>query len=506
MIKDGPTVVHFLAESVRRFPDRQAMVYQGKSTTYAELWSAMTAFTQHIQSTGLTPGDRIAIVIPNSLEYVAASYGTMAARGVVVGLSAEAIAAENLRLIRHCGASMVILSDNYLEAPRLARELEETVRLLRVSEVACLKRTAALDRLPTRHELAAIVYTSGTTGAPKGVMISHGNLASNTESILSYLSLSPQDRVLCVLPFSYAYGSSVLHTHLAAGSSVVVEDGLLYPELAMRALIEQGVTGIAGVPWMLARLLNFRQFNSESIRTLRSVTQAGAPMPAATIDRLCERFPEMQFFAMYGQTEATARLTYLPPRDVRRKRGSVGVAIPGVTLEIRRDDGTRAVLNETGEVFATGPNIMEGYWNAPEATARVISCEPTGRWLRTGDMGRLDEDGYLYLVGRNTELIKTGAHRVSPLEIEEAVTQLKGVAEAVAFGISDPALGEAIVLAVVKEKHAGLDERTVLRHCRLNLSQHKIPRHILFLEGLPKTANGKPRRKDLNELIAQKLS
>jgi acyl-CoA synthetase (AMP-forming)/AMP-acid ligase II len=333
-------------------------------------------------------------------------------------------------------------------------------------------------------------------------MLSHANLASNVLSIVQYLRLTASDRVLAALPFFYSYGNSVLHTHLAVGATLVLEAGMMYPQRIVDTMRAERVTGFSGVPWMFVLLLNRTAFGTmaSEFPALRYFTQAGAAMAPGDIERVRAAFPAVEFYVMYGQTEATARLTYMPPAGLEAKRGSAGRAIPGVALEIRRVDGSVASPHETGEVHASGPNIMLGYWNAPDATTSAISVESSGRWLRTGDVGYRDADGYLYLVGRSSEIIKTGAHRVSPAEIEEVILRLDGVAEAAACGVPDDQLGEAIQIVIVPKSGTRLTERDVLAHCRRELSLYKMPKRVLFSASLPRTTSGKVRRKALADI------
>jgi len=221
-------------------------------------------------------------------------------------------------------------------------------------------------------QTAAIIYTSGTTGRPKGVTLSHGNLAANVRSILQYLNLGPTDRVLNVLPFYYSYGNSVLHTHLAVGGTLILENNLLYPHNVLTTLARERATGFSGVPSTFAILLSRASLENHDLSSLRYMTQAGGAMAPALIERLRRAVPHIRFFVMYGQTEATARLAWLPPEMLDAKPGSIGIAIPGVRLELRDEQGRPVPTGETGEIWASGDNIMQGYWRDPEQTRKVI--------------------------------------------------------------------------------------------------------------------------------------
>jgi acyl-CoA synthetase (AMP-forming)/AMP-acid ligase II len=345
--------------------------------------------------------------------------------------------------------------------------------------------------------LAAIMYTSGTTGAPKGVALGHGNFAANTDAILDYLQLGPADRMVSVLPFHYAYGASLLHTHIAAVASLVLEPNLVFPHAVVDTIERSCATGFSGVPSTFALLLDRGVLQGRRLDSLRYVTQAGGAMSPAQAERLRRALPSARLFVMYGQTEATARLTYLPPEHLDARPGSVGRALRGVEIEIRGEEGRVLAPGHDGEVWVRGGNVMAGYWNDPVATAAVLR----DGWLRTGDVGRVDADGYLYLAGRRSDIIKTGAHRVHPLEIEEALLELPWVAEVAVTGVDDPVLGQVIKAHVVASG-AG-DANAVRAHCRARLAPHKVPRLVEFVPSLPKTLSGKIHRAALMRTPAE---
>jgi acyl-CoA synthetase (AMP-forming)/AMP-acid ligase II len=498
-----PTLLHGLAGWVDARPRATALVTCGRETSYAELWSAVRRAAGALRDAGVDVGDRVVLVLPNCPSYVAAYYGTLAAGAVVVPLNDEGTPDELSAAITHCGARAVIISDRWRGAAELRGQLPGEVHVLPVSDVRAAREASIDLSVPASDTLAAILYTSGTTARPKGVMLSHRNLVANTEAIIRYLGLTPDDRVLAALPFPYAYGNSVLHTHLLAGASLAVEHGMMYPQKTLEVMRTARVSGFSGVPWMYRLLLERTSFARAAgdLPDLRYLTQAGGPMRRSDIVAITAAFPRVPFFAMYGQTEACARLTYLPPAALADRPGSVGVPIDGVQIDVRRADGTRAPASETGEIVARGPNVMLGYWNDQEATRAVLHDEPTGRWLRTGDLGYVDEAGYLFLVGRSSEIIKTAGHRVSPGEVEEVVMNLDGVAEAAVCGVPDAGLDEAILLVVVPQKGHTLTEQDLLAHCRRHLSAFKWPRRVVFASSLPRTPSGKVRRRHLRSLV-----
>jgi acyl-CoA synthetase (AMP-forming)/AMP-acid ligase II len=349
-----------------------------------------------------------------------------------------------------------------------------------------------LPRSPAT-DLAQIVYTSGTTGDPKGVMLTHRNLVSNTHSTVQYLILTSQDSAMVVLPFFYSYGNSILLTHMAVGGKLVVNQSLLYPNVILDQMIAEQVTGFPGVPSTFALLLHRSGIRALSFPHLRYVTQAGGAMSPALARNLASVLTGASIYVMYGQTEAAPRLSYLDPSDLYRKPGSIGKAIPGVTLEVIAADGGAAMPGEVGELVATGENVMSGYWGKPAATAEVLR---DGR-LWTGDLATADDEGYLYLVGRKSEMLKSGAHRIAPKEIEEVLQEHDAVYEAAVVGVEDEILGEAIKACVVLKQGVVCPEKELLYHCRQILPVYKVPHVVEFRDELPKTESGKTKKSEL---------
>ena len=505
-------VVHeFLESQARRRPDAIAVIHGDQRITYRELDRRANAIAHGLAGEGIRPGDRVGLLAPNSVFYVSAYYAILKVGGVAVALNAAAEAAGVVEALADCGAVGLLVG------PRSDRVLEEAVpRLPRLQVLIHDGDAPALGRLANRSisarsfpldvasgppdaprngsERAAIVYTSGSTGKPRGAVLSHRAIVANTRSIVSYLELTERDRVLVVLPFHYVYGKSLLNTHVAAGGAVIIENRFLYPQVALDTLEREEATGLSGVPSTFAILLNRTNLASRALPHLRYVTQAGGPMSPDLTRRLIEALPGKRIFVMYGATEASARLSYLPPEDLIRKLGSVGRAIPGVTLEVLREDGSAASPGEIGEVVARGDNIMEGYWNDPEETARVLDA----KGYHTGDLGAFDAEGFLWLAGRAREQIKSGAHRIHPKEIEDAILEHPAVHEAAVVGVPDETLGESIRAFVVPRAGAQLDDEAVLAHCRTRLPAYKVPKSVVFRDELPKGPTGKIQKRDLH--------
>ena len=325
------------------------------------------------------------------------------------------------------------------------------------------------------------------------------HLATNARSIVSYLSLTAADRVMCVLPFYYVYGLSLLHTHMLVGGSVVIENRAAFPNVVLTSMQVNRVTGFAGVPSTFSLMLHRSNLEEVPLPDLRYVTVAGGAMPAARITEWLQRGPTADFFVMYGATEASARLTYLPPADLSRKPGSIGRPIPNVEIVVVNEAGERSGPGEVGELVARGSNISCGYWNNPEETALRFSA----LGYRTGDLGFADEDGYLHLVGRRHDMIKVGAHRVGLKEIEDVLHAHPAVLEAAVVGAAHDLLGEAPVAFVSLKTPLDDLQNTLRAFCATRLPPHKVPLKIVLQGELPKLPGaGKLDRIALRALAA----
>lgn len=489
-----------VAEIARRHPGRTAIVGDDRRIDYAGFWREAQGFARALRARGLQPGERVAILLPNRIEAAVACYGAWLAGGIAAPLNAQARERDFQAWLAHCDARHVVFEARHgdalaaLDAIDAARGLplerwpiDGDHPLLSVDAAQAIDIDAMAI---AADDIALILYTSGTTGAPKGVTLTHGNLLANASAVVRYLALDERDSVLSILAFYYAYGASVLHTHLMTGGCVVLAPNLLFPHVLMDTIARERITGFSGVPSTFALLLERVKLADYDLSSLRYLTQAGGAMSPVLTRRLRAALPHARLFVMYGQTEATSRLTWLPPERLDEKLGSVGIPVDGVELRIVREDGRDATTGEIGEVQVRGANVMRGYWNAPEATATVL----VDGWLRTGDLGHLDAEGVLWLAGRRSDMIKTGAHRVHPGDIEDVIAEIPGVSEVAVVGIDDAVLGQVIKAFVVAPGLPPNSENHVKAHCRERLATYKIPRDIAFVTALPRTASGKVRR------------
>jgi len=496
---------HFLERSADRFADKQALVHGKTRQSYGEIEKNANKIARGLIKKGLEKGERVALLLRNSPEYVALYYGILKSGGVVVPINTGIETEEVTNIVSDAAPRFFITEKHFLETvavllnnPKtpiketLLSDVDEPAEEFSgpCSTLSALYRDNASNRvdLPIIDmDLSSIIYTSGSTGKPKGVMLTHRNIVCNTRSILAYLKLTSDDRCMVVLPFYYVYGKTLLNLHFFVGGSIVIDNRFTFPNAVLKTMISEKVTGFAGVPSTFSILFNKSSIRKMDFPDLRYLTQAGGHMPTETKTALLERFPNKQIFVMYGATEASARLSYLPPDLLREKIASIGVPIPNVAMKVVKPDGTEAPIGVEGEIVARGSNIMSGYWKNPEETQSALKAG----WYHTGDLGHRDKDGYFFVTGRKKELIKTGIHKVSPKEIEEILYRHPDIFEAAVIGKPDETLGEAIKACIVLHKNASARTEEIIAHCETYLPLYKIPQEIELMQTLPKNESGK---------------
>jgi len=477
-----------LRETAERSPAGEAIVAAGGRMTFADLDRRADKVAGGLAAAGVGVGDRVAVVLPNGAECAVALYGALRAGAVIAPIDAT-IKPERLSYVLADSGAALAICDREREAVVAEAATETGTRVaVGVDSLAGAGDTP----LPADAELAAILYTSGSTGEPKGVTLSHANLTFAAASIVEYLEMTERDRVLSVLPLSFGYGLSQLLTCMRAGAALVLERGLAFPGRIVRLLEEERVTGLPGVPTVFAVLTGLRGLADRELPALRFLTNAGAALPVQMIEALGETFPGAQLFSMYGQTECI-RISYLPPELLAAKPTSVGVAIPGTEAWVEDEEGNPLEPGGTGELIVRGPHVMEGYWGRPELSAEKLreGREPGERVLVTGDLFRTDEDGHLYFVGRRDDIIKSRGEKVAPREVEQVLETVPGVKVVAVVGIPDELLGQAVVAHVEAEAGSKPDPEALRRHCAEHLESHKVPQRVVLHEALPRTPNGK---------------
>ena len=474
--------------------DRRVAVIDGPlQHTHGELRSAAARLFSELVAAGVRPGERIGLLGVNSFFWVA-GYLAALKLGVVVPLS-DKLGAEELGSQAQFVECAAILADR-----RQLRRVAGAFAGLPVITDEVLATDGGSDwpdSRPAESDDAAMMFTSGTTAQPKVVRLTHRNLIANTSSIVTYLELGPDDRVLVILPFHYVFGASLLHTHLAVGGSVVICNTFTFPETAVELIAAHGCTGLAGVPSSYQLLLKASSYASRPLPSLRKVQQAGGRLAPELIRRLAEAQPTSRVFVQYGQTEATARLSYLPPELLETKLGSIGRGIPGVHLTVEDADGRPVEPGHHGEIIATGDNISPGYYRDDSATEQKFR----GGRLHTGDLATVDEDGFIHIVGRSGDFIKSWGYRISPQQVEETALRHDAVAAAVAVGLPDADAGEAVNLAVSAVPGLALEPGEVLAFLRRQLPKHLVPAVVHVLDEIPLTTNGKVSRGAVRTLL-----
>ena len=516
-------IFEILEIGARFFPNNRAVVHGKRQISYRQLLRASERFADHLRALSLAGDSRVAILYENSVEYVILFFGILKAGYIAVPVDTSLRPDKINYILADCKAEVLIFQSKFrrnlekiiasdsaikflisdrepdISLPNISTEVLSKILDGPHSEIADSEPMASRSidsfslpdlyaRIPdSPKELVAIFYTSGSTGTPKGVMLSHRNLVSNTIATVDYLKLADHDRVLVILPFYYIYGNSLLLTHLLVGGTVVIDNRFLYPEVVLDTMEKEEVTGFSGVPSNFIILLNNSTMASRKLEHLRYFTQAGGAMAPEIIRKLMKAFPRKEIYIMYGQTEAAPRISYLPPHRLAEKVGSIGIPVPQVRIKVVNEDGLEVPAGESGELIVCGDNVMLGYWNQPEETEQVIKVG----WLYTGDLARMDKDGYLYITGRKKEIIKTGGNRVSTKEIEECLLENEKIMEAAVFGVEDPLLGEAIKAVIALKKGYEADAREIQNYCKMRLADHKAPKYVEFMGSLPKSKSGK---------------
>lgn len=500
-------------------PEAPALLHRDERWSYARLWLACENFAAGLLCAGVGPGERVATYLPKQPEHVVALMGASTAGAVFVPVNpllkprqvGYILGDCDVRVLVTSAARLKLLAEVLAECPSLAlvvvvdEQPSADVALNQSVQPWGAFNDVATTCTPHRRidvDMAAILYTSGSTGQPKGVVLSHRNIVSGAESVASYLENSDADRVLALLPLSFDAGFSQLTTMFHVGGSAVLMDYLL-PADVIQALVRYQVTGLAGVPPIWNQLVGL-EWPGAVVERLRYITNTGGAMPTATTRGLVAKLPRTQVYLMYGLTEAF-RSTYLPPDQVSVRPDSIGKAIPNAEILVLNERGEECGPDEPGELVHRGALVAMGYWNAPERTAErfrplpgrgeALTIPELAVW--SGDRVRKDAEGYLYFVSREDEMIKTSGYRVSPTEVEEVVYAAGGVAQVAAFGVPHPMLGQAIVVVVspaAEGDEGGLDSR-LIQHCRRELPNFMVPRAVFVHRDMPLNQNGKLDRK-----------
>ena len=509
-----------ILKSAESYPGNTALEYRDSILNYTELAKAIINTAHQLVGIGLSKHSRIATYLPKSPHNVITLFATSAAGGIFVPINPLLKHYQVVHILNDSTASILVTSSDRLTD--LKNDLTQCKTLKTIVVIDGLhnidssqfsQNIFSWDNLRTQHthaslhrvheiDTTALLYTSGSTGAPKGVILSHKNMVAGAHSVASYLKNSPTDRILVVLPLSFDYGLSQLTTAFSVGACSVLMNYML-PMEVINMLQRESITGLAAVPPLWNTLVQLH-WPSESTQNLRYITNSGGVLPLETIKSLQRKMPDTEIFLMYGLTEAF-RSTYLPPEQINTHPTSIGKAIPNAEVWVLRKDGSPCEPGEPGELVHSGVLVSSGYWNDPNKTAHrfmplpdtLKSASPDRRAVWSGDIVRADSDGYLYFIGRNDDLIKTSGYRVSTTEVEQILFSSKLLSEAVVLGVPHPTLGQTITAFVVPKNSELFDLDLLIDHCKRNMPSYMIPSDIEVRDFIPRDPNGKIARTSL---------
>jgi acyl-CoA ligase (AMP-forming) (exosortase A-associated) len=505
---------HMLRASTLRFPDKEALVHEQQRLTYKEVSARVAGLASGLRSAGLQRGDRVGIYLDPGIAQVISIFGVSQAGAVFVPANGVLFADQVAHIARDCSISALITSAAKLnslaailpEIPSLrflvvvSKDKDSSIPLT-TYDFETMSNTVTEDSWEDwgiEKDLAAILYTSGSTGKPKGVMLSHANLMAGATIVSTYLDISPADRILAVLPFSFDAGLNQLTTAFQQSGTLVLIN-FIFAKQIVEILTKERITGLAGVPtvWSLLTQLN-STLHKNTPPALRFITNTGGAMPQSVLCVLRAALPRTRIFLMYGLTEAF-RSTYLPPEELDRRPTSMGKAIPDTEILVLNDEGRLCKPGEVGELVHRGPTVSLGYWGNPEATDRVLKPNPLAppeigdmeRVCYSGDLVKMDDDGFLYYVGRRDTMIKSSGFRISPTEVEEVVFQSGRAKHAAAIGVPDDLLGQAVKIFVASQDGEPVDKHALLAFCTEKMPRYMVPKFVEVMDELPKTSSGK---------------
>jgi amino acid adenylation domain-containing protein len=513
-----PLLHDYLLQSARELPDKVALVCMKQRLTYGELNARSNALAHSLAAAGVERGDRVVVFADNTVETVISFWAVLKANAVVSIVNPLTKSDKLKYLLDDCRPTALITDAHiysvFAEPARACRQLRRVVvsGVIEDAKLAALPHAQRWDEAvaggdhmaaPARTcidiDLASIIYTSGSTGDPKGVMLTHRNMLTACTSIASYLELQEDEVILGVLPLAFDYGLYQMLMAFRTGARLVLERSFTFPAQILNLMVDEGVTGFPGVPTIFSILAELKSLKDYDLSKIRYVTNTAAALPVKHILMLRDIFPAARIYSMYGLTECK-RCTYLPPQDIERKPSSVGIAIPNTEMWIVDEDGNKVAPGTIGQLVIRGATVMKGYWEKPEATAVKLKPGPLPgeQVLYTGDHCKMDEEGYLYFVGRMDDIIKSRGEKVAPKEVENMLMNIPGVREAAVIGVPDEILGQAVKAFVVLEEGVTMSEKQLQKECQSRLENFMVPKYIVTVPNLPRTDTGKIKKTGLS--------
>ena len=510
----------FLEKSAELYPDKVSLICQEQRLTYIEIDSAANSLGNALIDEGFQKQDRAIVYLDNSIESVISLFGILKAGGIFVMVNPQVKARKLEHILADCQARVLITDARHL--PQISEVMPDSSfleRLIitdyekadRTTEIITGSRLLSwktmIEKVPSNRitsccndiDLASLIYTSGSSGSPKGVMLTHLNMVSAANSIIQYLENNNGDIIINTLPLSFDYGLYQILMAFKFGGTVVLEKAFVYPEQIIDKVVTEKVTGWPMVPTIAAILLRLKTLNKHDFSYLRYITSTGQVLPPKHIAQLREMFPKVKIYSMYGLTECK-RVSYLPPEELEKRPGSVGKAMPATEAYIvDENDEEITEAGIPGELVVRGANVMKGYLNLPEETAKILRpgrC-PDENVLYTGDLFTRDEEGYLYFLGRKDDIIKTSGHMVSPKEVENVLCEMEDIIEAAVIGVDDEILGQAIKAFICLSDTSKVTEKDIIRFCHKHIEDWAVPKYVNFCPVLPKTDCGKVKKREL---------
>ncbi|MGB7541241.1 MAG: class I adenylate-forming enzyme family protein [Burkholderiales bacterium] len=504
---------NLLEDSARRLPEKIALVAGGQRFTYAQIEADAARLASGLQARGVVHGDRVAIFADNGVELVVSIFAALKAGAVIMPVNSLTKGDKLAYLLNDSRAAAVVTTQllrgiwepAITHAPSVKACIVAGLpagdgdgRLLSYEDALAGASLGPEPSLLIDQHLASIIYTSGSTGEPKGVMLTHLNMVSAARSVNGYLGMTGDDVIMCALPLAFDYGLYQILMGFMVGATVVLERSFSFPVKVLETMASEGVTVFPGVPTMFSMIMGLNNLSQFDLRRLRMITNTAAALSERHIQELRALFPQATLFSMYGLTECK-RVTYLPPDQLHIRPTSVGRGMPNEEVWLVDEAGNRLPNGSTGELVIRGSNVMRGYWEKPEHTARRLKPGPNpGEMvLYSGDVFRTDEEGFLYFVARKDDIIKSRGEKVSPKEVENVLYGLDGVQDAAVVGVPDEILGQAIKAFVVLRPGCKYSEKDVIRHCQGRLESFMVPKHIAIVPELPKTDTGKIKKTGL---------
>jgi acyl-CoA ligase (AMP-forming) (exosortase A-associated) len=505
---------HMLRASARRHPDKEALVHGEERLSYREVDRRVTALADGLRGAGTERGDRVGIYLDASVAQTLSIFAVSRADAVYVPINGLLFPDQVGHIARDCQMKGIVTTREKLVAlSPVLKDIPSLEFLVLVGDGGPVDAPLAVHGFedlcrgpapaPWREraiekDLAAILYTSGSTGKPKGVMLSHAQVMAGSSIVSTYLEITEADRILAVLPFSFDAGMNQLMTAWQQGGTLILINFVFAREV-VQTLLKERVTGLAGVPtfWSLMAQPS-SSLSRQPLPALRYITNTGGAMPQTVLATLRKLLPDTRVFLMYGLTEAF-RSTYLPPEELDRRPTSMGRAIPDTEILVINESGGLCPPGEIGELVHRGPTVSMGYWGQPELTARVLRPHPfqlpevgdVEKVCYSGDYVKIDEDGFLYFVGRRDTMIKSSGFRISPTEVEEVLFKSGLVKAAAVIGIPDEVLGQTVKAFVVGRDGEGLEVEKLRDFCAAGMPRHMVPKAIEVLDEMPKTTSGK---------------